>query len=399
MISSGGARGPALALALVVAWNVAPRLWPALARPAYFDESFAMTNARIAAEGGWPRMDNAFYLATCYFPVALIWKALDGAGVDVARNRYNNSTALRAARMWSVLHALASLVVIAHLGRKVSGNPWVGVAAAMVLAAFPRHVRSGHQIKPDMLVMFWTLAAASAAVAAAHRASLAAWLRSALFASLAFGSKISGFSAAFPIVAVTLASARRHPRRLLWLAAAGASASALFLALNPYPGHLRQAIGVVARDYRDRGRLERTDHLDVAVRLLDFLWQGHGPLLAVAALAGVAAWAWTAVRGRGAALAPVGGETRLVALALAVVPLGHGLIHTLSTTLFRGQNVIGIIPFTSLAAASVAAWAASAAIARWGRGARWTAIVLGGALASWLMARPWLIAQRDLAGT
>lgn len=389
---------PAAAIVLLVAWNAGPRLWPAFAAPRYFDETFALANARITIEGEWPRVDNAFYLATCYLPVAGLWWVLEHAGYDVSELRYTNRRALTAARLWSVAYALASLLVLERLGRGLGGGRWLGFWAAAVLSAFPRHVHSGHQVKPDILVMFWTLVAAQAAVTAARRPSVSAYLRSGMAASLAFGAKITGFSAGLPILAVALASLRRHPRRLLWLALAGAASIALFLVANPYPGHLIQAMGVVKRDYRVRGRFERMDHAEMGERLWGFLLEGHGLLLGAAVL-GLGFWLWRAAGRASGDFAPAGPDARPVALALLAVPLGHCVVHTLATTLFRGQNVIAIIPFTSLAAACALVWAARASTARWGRAARWAWTAGGALLLAWLAARPWLIAARDVART
>jgi hypothetical protein len=61
--------------------------------------------------------------------------------------------------------------------------------------------------------------------------------------------------------------------------------------------------------------------------------------------------------------------------------------------------VIAIVPFTALAGACFLDWAARAAVARWGRPARWAIVAAGAGLLGWLVAQPWLIAARDVAGT
>src|SRR6185295_616987 len=254
------------------------------------------------------------------------------------------------------------LLLLFLIGRRIH-SPEVGLLAAAVLAAFPRHVLSSVEFKPDILVIllvtltfYWTLGAA-------FRPGLARFLLVGFGVGLAVSTKYTGIAAAIPITAAVLVNGRRDRRQWVWLLLAGLTSVATFIALNPFLGVVFRFIPKLVNGYAAKGVEEQSNHWVVFARQLEFLVQHHGPVLAAFVALGVAGMLWRMIRPGPEDTA----ERRLGwALVLSLL-LGYSVLHSLGMTLFRGQNYLPVVPFSSLTAAwaMVELWRALASRVQW----------------------------------
>src|SRR6185295_4250537 len=249
------------------------------------------------------------------------------------------------------------LLLLFLIGRRIH-SPEVGLLAAAVLAAFPRHVLSSVEFKPDILVIllvtltfYWTLGAA-------FRPGLARFLLVGFGVGLAVSTKYTGIAAAIPITAAVLVNGRRDRRQWVWLLLAGLTSVATFIALNPFLGGAFRCIPKLVN-----GVEEQSNHWVVFARQLAFLIEHHGPIVAAFVALGVAGMLWRIAR-----KAPEDtSQHRLGSLLVLSLLLGYSVLHGLGMTLFRGQNYLPVVPFSSLAAAwaMVELWRALARRVQW----------------------------------
>jgi len=261
-------------------------------------------------------------------------------------DRYS-PTAYLLARLCNVTYGVLSLWVVFLIGRRIF-SPETGLLAAAILSAFPRHVLSSTQFKPDILVLLLTLVAFYWTLDAALRPALRRFLKVGLGVGLAVATKYTGIAAAIPITGLALVRGWRDRRQWLWLALAGLTSIAVFVLLNPYLGVVLEYIPKQLTHYSGNARQRGSGHGDVLVQQARFLVEHHGPVLAAFAAAGLAGLAWKVFRP--GSWSP---EQRLGASLALVHFLGYSVFHAGATTLFRGQNYLLVVPFTSL----FAAWA------------------------------------------
>lgn len=350
--------GPALAALLLLSFAL--RAWDAgqgLHAGRYFDERYTFRNVSlILRQGNW-KPGQAYYLSLSYLPQTAVLAASQAlhraTGIDAlsiygrTSDRYS-TTAYRLARLCNVTYGVLSLWMIFLIGRRIF-SPEAGLLAAAILAAFPRHLLSSTQFKPDILVLLLTLVVFYWTLGAVLRPTLGRYLRVGLGIGLAVSTKYTGIGAAIPIAGAALIQGWRDRRRWGWLALAGLTAAAVFVVLNPYLGIVFEFIPKLLTNYSGIGRQRGSDHGEVMAQQVRFLIEHHGAAIAALAAAGLLGWLWRIARPDSGE--PWDRERRIgAALALGHV-LGYSVFHASATTLFRGQNYLLVVPFSSLAAA------------------------------------------------
>jgi hypothetical protein len=135
------------------------------------------------------------------------------------------------ARGLTSLMAVGTVAVAAHLGRRLYGPIW-GLAAAMLLALAPLHVRFSHLAATDAPSVLWSSLAVLWAVRATQRASSRDLIISGVFCGLSGATKYPGLLAGASILAATWVA---FPgRRLGVLLPAAATALLTFACATPY---------------------------------------------------------------------------------------------------------------------------------------------------------------------
>ena len=385
-----------IALAALLLVSFALRAWDAsqgLNSTRYFDERFTFKNISALLKHGDFRPRHAFYLSLSYLPQAGVLaasQALYRATRYPPFSIYSETsdgyspTAYWLCRMVNVIYGVLSLWLLFLIGRRI-WSPEVGLLAAAILAAFPRHVLSSVEFKPDILVIllvtltfYWTLGAA-------FRPRLARYILVGFGVGLAVSTKYTGIAGAIPITAAAIANGRRDRRHWGWLIQAGLTSILTFVILNPFLGVVFEFIPKLVHGYAVKGVEEQSSHWVVFERQVEFLIEHHGPVVAAFAALGVAGLLWRIWRP-----APEDSpERRLGAILVLSLLLGYSVLHSLGMTLFRGQNYLPVVPFSSLAAAwaMVELWSLLAARVRWL--AWWPAAAL-----AWLAVGSALLAQQ-----
>lgn len=352
-----------MALAALLFLSFALRAWDAsqeLRAGRYYDERYTFRNVSlILRQGNW-RPAQAYYLSLSYLPQTAVLaasEALHRATGFQALSIYGRTsdryspTAYLLARLCNVTYGVLSLWMLFLIGRRIF-SPEVGLLAAAALAAFPRHLLSSTQFKPDILVLLLSLVTFYWTLRAALHPSLRRFLQVGLGIGLSVATKYTGVGAAIPIAAFVLARGWRDRRLWGWLALAALASVAVFVILNPFLTVVLEFIPKLLGHYSGNARQRGSDHEDVLVQQGRFLLEHHGPWVAAFAAAGLVALVWRLLRpetGR----EPWSPERRVgAALALASF-LGYSVFHAGAMTLFRGQNYLLVVPFSSL----FAAWA------------------------------------------
>ena len=265
-----------LALVLAVAFGV--RLWMALAAPRFFDDHYVLNNVLPFLNGSLqPR--HSYYGTLSYLPQALFLAVCDFlhsrtglAALAVRGTDMEGFTlgAFRIMRMFVVCYALVSLWVIYLVGRRLF-SPAVGLAAAAVLAAYPQHVRSSIQLKPDMMALMLTLVTLYWTVGAVRAPRLSRFLRSGVGVGLAASAKYIGLASCLPLTVWSLWAGLRDRRLWGWLVLAGLASLVTFLALNPFFGEVLHFGFRLVWYYSQHARQEESGKPEVVRGELEFL--------------------------------------------------------------------------------------------------------------------------------
>jgi Dolichyl-phosphate-mannose-protein mannosyltransferase len=378
--------GIALAVLLVVSFGL--RAWDSsqgLNAKRYYDERFPLKNVSGILLHGELRPRHAFYLSLSYLPQTAALAASQWL-YEVTRYEpfaiYSGTsdgyspTAYLICRMLSVIYGTLSLWVVFLIGRRIY-SPEVGLLAAAILAAFGRHVLSSTEFKPDILVIFLVALTFYWALAAAFWPSLRRFLWVGVGVGLGVSTKYTGIAGAIPITAAVLADGRRDRRKWLWLVLAGVASVITFVALNPFLDVVFEFIPILVNGYAAKGVEEQSDHWVVFERQVQFLIDHHGPIitafigLGAVWLLGGLLWRWLRPAATIGPTSTIVGlddrERRLGSILLLSALLGYSVLHTAAMTLFRGQNYLPVVPFSSLVAAwaMVALWRAVVARLPW----------------------------------
>ena len=382
-------RAARFVLVLLLAWGFGLRLWlavPGLDKDRFWDEQYGVENLWSLLVEGRLRPANGFHPGLSYLPQAALLGASEllhratrrplfavfDSGEDLTAGGYF------LCRLLQVLLGTASLYLLYRIGRRL-GSPRLGIAAALLLAVVPWHLRQSVVFKPDILLIATALGAFLAALAAAERPTLGrlAWAGAAV--GLALAGKFNAGPIAIPLAVAALAEGGwRERRRWLALAVAGLAALAVCLLLTPFlvlePGLYIHSFSRTLRDYSVKGAMHRSSHLGVLAQGLAALLSDdfHGPLIGAAGLAGLAAAPALARRRP----PPRSRARRLGPLMASSYVAGYALFYASSTTNPSDHNWLPVTPFVALAAAAVLLggwdWAAS-------RLRRWQRLALGGA--------------------
>ncbi|MDH3505492.1 MAG: glycosyltransferase family 39 protein, partial [Nitrospirota bacterium] len=183
----------------------------------------------------------------------------------------------------------------------------------------------------------------------AFLATLEVWKRPSwrnyLLAGAALGlvvsSKPYGGVVALPLVAVAGLHARREPRQLLRLAAAGLAAIGLFVALNPFLGVLAEFAARNQSIYEGRGE----GRLAMLRATLAAPMRLHGAVVGWAAVAGLAGLAW---RSRSLSSPPA---MRVPSGLIVLFVVAYALVSALLFGWVKANLWLPLAPFTALAAA------------------------------------------------
>jgi dolichyl-phosphate-mannose--protein O-mannosyl transferase len=286
-------RSTGLFLATVLVVGFGLRLWLTLDLPFFFDDHYVIDNISTFL-GGSLEPRHAYYGSLSYLPQALVLAACDrlhswtGIGVLAVRGSQVEDltiVAYRIIRTFVLAYGMLSIVMIYFVGRRLF-SPTVGVVAAAVLAAYPRHLRSSVELKPDMLALLLTLVTLYWTAGAVRVPRLSRFLLAGLGVGLAVSAKYTGVASALPLTAWALWTGFRDRRRWAWLFLSGLTAVATFVVLNPFVGKVLFFMPKLVNGYAAHARWDESDHLTVLRGELDFLALQHGWFLGALLLLG-----------------------------------------------------------------------------------------------------------------
>jgi hypothetical protein len=383
-----------LAVVLAVAFGL--RMWMALTLPSYFDDRYVFNNIETFLNGSL-RPRHSYYGSLSYLPQALVLKVCDllhsRTGIEALAVRggpFQGFTrgAFLITRTFVVFYALASILMIYLAGRRLF-TPGVGLTAAAVLAAYPQHVRSAVQLKPDMMALTFTLLTLYWTAEAVRSPRLASFLRSGVGVGLTTAAKYIGVGSALPLTVWALGAGRRDRRLWGWLVLAGASSVVTFLALNPFFGTVLHFGTRLVGFYGKRARVERSGHLLVLRQELDFLIVQHGWVLGACLLLGTALLIHRLRSNREA-----GGAAAVLLLSLSI---GYPVAYALGMTLFRTHNALPALGGTALVCACGMVRSGQWLLSRPAAARSPAAVALAGCLPGlFLLARPLAYTYRQL---
>jgi len=320
----------------------------------FFDERHTLRNLRALIVDGRLDPPSTLYPSLSYLPYAPVLAAshaLHRATGIVELEVFDpdgrppvTKSGYLLARSVSVMAGLASLLLTYVAGRRTISSQ-AGLLAAALLALTWGFLQVSIKVKPDVLVMLFTLAAFLWSLNALEKPSAGRFALAGVGVGLAAAAKYYGVTAAIPLAAGTLSAGLWRPAAWGRLALAATASAATFLALNPWPRRILENVALQRREYASRGAELGVSHWEMPLREASWLFDNHGaPVLALAAL-GCVGLAARATGWRG------GRPDRLGALALLAMILGHLAFFAAATTYFTFQNFVPVSPFVCLAAA------------------------------------------------
>lgn len=392
------------------------RLWIAGARPdntRHFDERFSFRNVEALLSEGTLEPANAYYPNLSWLPQALVM----GAGEQLSRatgvealSIYSerttdgwSPTAYRLARGVSVLWGVLGILAVHALGRRLFGAD-VGLVAAVLVATLPPHIVSSGLFKPDILVslmvsltLLWSLEAGRRAASGdlSLRGGAGGWfLLAGCGVGLAVAAKYTGVGAAFPVGVAALWGGWRSPRRWLLLAAAGLASLAVFFALNPRAAVVFEYLPRLWGIMESKGEAAGGSHLAVVGQELAYVVRHHGPWVTGLAMAGLGGLLVQLFRRLPADVTELVDQRREAAQLLSYV-LGYPALYAASTALFKGQNLLPLLPLVAILASWTAVLLWYRFSARWPILRRaWVALPLALLLLAALLVAPWRTVYR-----
>lgn len=325
-------------LLAILAVAFAIRLWLLFVLPRYFDDHYVLNNISSFLESLRPR--HSYYGTLSWLPQTIVLGLMDFlyslTGIDAFRvhgMRVEGFTieAFRITRLFVVAYSLISIVVIYKVGRRLF-SPTVGLLAAAVLAAYPQHVRSAGQLKPDMLALLFTLVTLYWTAAAVQDPQRKRFLLAGVGVGLATSAKYTGASSALPLTLWALWTGFHDRRRWGWLVLAGLASVGTFFLLNPWIGTVFRFVFRLSGFYDNKAKVAKSDHWVVLRRELDFVAIQHGKILLAFLLLGIALLLWRLWRGSE--------EERVAALLPLTLCLVYPAAHAAGMTFFRSQNLL-----------------------------------------------------------
>lgn len=339
----GTERAAGWLLAAVLAVSFGLRLWMSLKLPFFFDDHYVISNILGFLKGSL-RPRHAYYGSLSYIPQALVLAVCDFlhsrtgiAALAVHGTDFQGLTlgAYRITRMFVLAYGMLSIWMIYLVGRRLF-SPWVGVIAAAVLAAYPRHLRSSVELKPDMLALLLTVITLYWTVGATRSPRLSRFLLAGVGVGLATAAKYTGVASALPLTVWALWTGFRDHRRWGWPVLAGVTAMATFFVMNPFISTVLYYAPRLVHGYAAHARQDRSDHWTVLRREIELIASSHGWILGAFLVLGTLLLLHQLWR------RPEGGERtdRTTALLLLGLFIGYPILHAMAMTLFRRQNLM-----------------------------------------------------------
>jgi hypothetical protein len=198
-----------IALALLLAWSLALRVWlatPRLDGSRFWDESYGVYNVYGLLARGQLRPLNGYHPGLSYLPQAALLGASEGlhrltgrpAFAVIAGEKELTPTGYLLCRLVQALAGTLSLYLTFSIGRRLA-SPGVGLAAALFLALVPWHLRQSVIFKPDIELVACSLLALRASLAAADRPDGRTSLAAGAAVGLALAAKFNAAPAAVPL--------------------------------------------------------------------------------------------------------------------------------------------------------------------------------------------------------
>jgi len=359
------------ALAAVVVACLAIRVWnlsAGLDSSRFFDERFSLRNVSNLLVEGTSRPANAFYGSLSYLPqTAVLWLSqelheLTGVGwlavFDERAPDGWSKTAYFLCRLVCAIFGTLSVWVTFLVGRRLF-SPRVGLLGAALLTAFPRHVLSSTEFKPDILVTLLVALTFLWSIELVRSPTTGRFVKAGAGVGLAVAAKYTGVGAAIPLAVGTLFARWRDRRQWLGLVAAGVASVVVFFLLNPHVAVIFRFLPRIWSIMESKGEATGGSHFDVLLLELRYLYDHHQPVVFAFVVAGCV--------GVAARLFRSGVERRQRVEAAMVLSylFGYSALYAAATKLFKGQNYLPVAVFTSL----LAAWAM---VALWDRlAAKW----------------------------
>ncbi len=358
MASVARSQGPsrtALLLTLLLVWAVGLRVWYGskdLDIHRFWDEKYSVPNVHAALEQGSLQPTRYAYLRLTYLPqVAVLGLIQTGARlVDPEfswfRGQVLSPSGFMVCRTVQALIGGLSIFLTFLVGRRLFSVE-VGLLAAFLVAASPTHLILSAIFKPDILAVATTLIAFIFSLGAIDRPTLWRYLVAGLGIGLAVSSKPTAGAIAIPLVMAALILGFENRRHWVGLAAAGLTSVLLFLALNPYTRYLN-AFDLQRRRYTAVARQKGTlgDPIATLHHELVTVFKGaHGPWIGAAAVAGLLLLGFQLWKHRH------GDKTGIHLAMFLIYPVSFLLLYGLVTQNVLPQNLLPLLPFTSLAAA------------------------------------------------
>ncbi len=357
-------RRACLWLSLIVLASLVACLWSANARPDLsreWDERYTLRNVESILRTGSLKPIFPWYPSLSHLPQTILLAATravhDATGAEALavfsdaqpptpRPRYwlgaLTPATFLVSRWTSVLFGVASILLTFHLGCRLFSRE-VGLLAAWFQAMSPWQIEAASHAKPDTLLVLLTLAAFLCALRVADDGGIRRYVLAGAAVGLASSAKQTGALAAIPLVTATVLHFR-NPRRWSGLVVAGLASCTFFLLLNPYPDLLprylsmgKQYVGWAAHQASE----ELPTLLYFPVLVVSSVW--HGPVIGVAALAGVGALVGVLYRRWRQQ-----GATKL-AMFLSF-PVGFVLVCAAVSSYPKANVFLPTLPFTSIAA-------------------------------------------------
>ncbi|MDX1644078.1 MAG: glycosyltransferase family 39 protein [Thermoanaerobaculia bacterium] len=356
--SGGSPRWVGVALALILLFGAGLRVWYALPEPnkaRFWDERYSLENVE-AVLGSWSlRPARGYYPAPLQsWPQALALAASQKLGeltgiewleTVTERGRFT-PTAYLLVRSISVVYGVLALLVLFLLGRRMVSAE-IGLLAALGLAATPWHIHVSGKFKPDALLVLAVLLGFYWSIRAIEGGRRRDYALAGLGITLAASAKLLGVLVAVPLAVGSLWLATRERVRVGRLALAAATSVGTFFLLNPYGLSYLWYVRSLQDDYAKRAEWSGMTRATMPEELGEYFFGPtvHGPLLATVAILGLVGLLIRAARPGRLEL-----ERRVGIGMLVAFPLVYAGAYLAATPYFKGNNLLPIVPFTTLAA-------------------------------------------------
>ena len=381
MASSSRPSRTTILLTLLLVWAIGLRVWYAsegLHIDRFWDEKFNVPNVQKALEEGSLTPTRYAYLRLTYLPQVFVLGALQWAarlvdpGFSWFRGEYLRPSGFMVSRSIQVLIGALSIFLTYILGRRLF-SPEVGLVAALLVAASPNHLILSTIFKPDILVLTTTLMAFLWSLDAVDRPTIPRYLLAGLGIGLAMSSKPTAVAIAIPLTLGAGILGWKDRKHWIGLVCAGLTSVVLFLALNPYTRYL-SAFELRRKRYNSVAAQKGTlgDPVETMRHIAATIFKGaHGDWLGWVALLGLFYLIYRVWRQRGE------GREALPAAMLLSFALGFPILYGQVTQNVLPQNLLPLLPFTSLVAAVLlmAIWQQAQRLVPW-LAYRWVAFTV-----------------------